>query len=330
VLRRTYSRQHTHISIAIVVAFLIAAATAYASRTFTAGPVVPNVVRTIQLDIQHPLGARYTGGAHHVSSQWHHSKGYSAAMLPYAGFMFMCITLARNSLQGRGPVTSKAIYQKSIVVQCVPSAVMPPVQMQIPSLEPARTSSFFTDAHLFDAGRPRSADNASLLLASLPNICKLQTSHALSASAAIQGCEEQSPQRSVLTGKAQAAFRAGCSRQARRRSSSKNNSTAAKAAKRSLGARLHKAPEPQPLVMSYDPSRLRTKIQNAVRIPCCLRVDCSREFKAPLTSRGSKIRSVELLETHDVFHRKSTAELEHKQVFWQQPLRKPLASPWDI
>jgi len=136
VLRRTYSRQHTHISIAIVVAFLIAAATAYASRTFTAGPVVPNVVRTIQLDIQHPLGARYTGGAHHVSSQWHHSKGYSAAMLPYAGFMFMCITLARNSLQGRGPVTSKAIYQKSIVVQCVPSAVMPPVQMQIPSLEP--------------------------------------------------------------------------------------------------------------------------------------------------------------------------------------------------
>jgi len=316
-LFRTCSRERTHHSIAVVVACLIAAATAYAGSTFTVGSVVPNVVSTVQLDIQHPLGARYTGGAHHAPTQGHHSKGCSAAVLPYAGLMLMCITLARSNLQGRGPFTLHTKRQKSIVVRCVPCAAMPPFQMQTPILEAAQTPTLSTEARLFDAGRARSADNVSLLQAALPNICNLQTSQALGASAAIQGSEEQSSHRSVVTGKAQAAFRAGSSRQARRRSSSTKNSTATKAAKRSLGARLHKAPEPQPLVMSYDPSRLRTKIQNTVRIPCCLRVDSGREFKAPFTSRGSKIRSVELMETHDFFHRTSTAELEHKQVFWQ-------------
>jgi len=295
----TCSRKHTNHLIAVVVALLIAVATANASSTFIVGSVVPNVVNTMQLDSQHPLGARYTGGAHHAPTQGHHSKGYSTAMLPYAGFMLMCITLARSNLQGRGPFTLQTKRQKSIVVRCIPSAFMLPFQMQTPSLESAQIPALVTDAHFFDAGKARSVDNASLLRATLPSICKLQTSQELGASAAIQGSEEQSPQKSMLTGKAQAAFRAGSSRQARRRSSSRRSSTATKAAKRSFGARLQTAPEPQPLVMSYDPSRLRTKIQNAVRIPCCLRVDCAREFKEPLTSRGSKIRSVELIETHD-------------------------------
>jgi len=88
------------------------------------------------------------------------------------------------------------------------------------------------------------------------------------------------------------ALLAGGTRHARRRRSSSGAAARApgaseRTARRSVGARLTAAPEcPAVLPASYDPSRLRTRIQSGLQSMKRLRTEQAREFQTPSASLG--------------------------------------------